>query len=298
MRRRVLLAAPALLLGRPARAAGWPRVVTDGLGRQVEIGAPPQRIVAIFASNAEMLAALGLVDRIAAIEAYTRFPPEIASKPLIGGRLGFSAEAIARLPADLVVMTPARQAAQSLTEPLERVGIPSLVLTQTDLGQVGANIRLLGRATGEEECAEALVGTMAARITAVTSRIAGRPRPRVFLETSSTGRGVFGTVRAGTYTDDILRLGGAQNIFTGLSAVGPALVSGEAILREDPERILVAGSAAQAAALPSRAAFVSLEAVRTGRVATVSRAFLLIPGPRVVDGVEQIARVLHPDAFA
>ncbi|MBI0537110.1 ABC transporter substrate-binding protein [Roseomonas sp. KE2513] len=297
MRRRVLLAAPALLLGRPARAAGWPRVVTDGLGRRVEILAPPRRIVAIFASNAEMLAALGLADRIAAIEAYTRFPPEIASKPLIGGRLGFSAEAIARLPADLVVMTPARQAAQSLTEPLERAGIPSLVLTQTDLSQVATNIRLLGRAAGAEVRAEALVANMEDRIAAVAARIAGRPRPRVFLETSSTGRGVFGTVRAGTYTDDILRLGGAQNVFSGLDAAGPSLVSGEAILRADPDRILVAGSQAQAAALPSRTAFGSLGAVRTGRVSTVSRAFLLIPGPRVVDGVEQVARLLHPDAF-
>jgi iron complex transport system substrate-binding protein len=298
MRRRFLLGAPALLLSRSARATGWPRVVTDGLGRHVEIAAPPQRIVAIFASNAEMLAALGLADRIAAIEAYTRFPPEIVSKPLIGGRLGFSAEAIARLPADLVVMTPARQAAQGLTEPLARAGIPSIVLTQTDLRQITANIRLLGLATGAEARAEDLVASMEARTADVASRIAGRPRPSVFLETSSTGRGVFGTVRSGTYTDDILHLGGGKNIFSGLANAGPSLVSGEAILRADPDQILVAGTPAQAAALPSRAAFGSLEAVRTGHVATVSRAFLLIPGPRVVDGIEQIARLLHPDAFA
>ena len=297
MRRRTLLAAP-VLLARPARAAGWPRVVTDGLGRAVAIAAPPRRIVAIFASNAEMLAAIGLTDRIAAIEAFTRFPPEITRKPLIGGRLGFSAEAIARLPADLVVMTPARQAAHTLVEPLARAGIPCLVVAHSDLAAVAANLRLLGAATGEERVAEGVVARMEGRIAAVVARIAGRPVPRVFLETSSTGRGVFGTVRAGTYTDDILRRAGGANVFAHLDAAGPSLVSGEAILRADPDRILVAGTPAQAAALPARAGFDALSAVRGGRVATVSRAFLLIPGPRVADGVEQVAHLLHPSAFA
>lgn len=298
MRRRLLLALPALLATRPARAAGWPRVLTDGMGRVVRIQAPPRRIVAIFASNVEMLAALGLLDSIVGIEAYTRFPPEAAGKPLVGGRLGFSVEAIARLVPDLVVMTPARQAAHALTEPLARLGVPAIVVTHRDLAQVFGNIALLGQATGAEAAASALLAALQAELDLVARRIAGSPSPTVFLETSANGRGAFGTPRPGTYTFDILTAAGGRAALPDLAASGPSQVSGEAILRADPEVYLLAGRPDQAAEIPGRPGFAGLQAIRDDRLHAVSRAELLIPGPRVVAGVQRLARLLHPTAFA
>lgn len=260
------------------------------------IARPPRRIVAIFASNTEMLAAIGALDRVVGVEAFTRFPPEVRGLPLVGGRLGFSAEAIARLEADLVVMTPARNAAHALTEPMSRIGIPTLVVTHRDLPQIFANLRLLGLATGQEGVAEALVGRLEARLAAVRSRVAHRVPVRLFLETSSTGRGVFGTIRPGSYSFDAVRLAGGESVFPGLSPHGPPLVSGEAILRADPAVFLVAGRPEQAAEVPVRTGFAALSAVRGGRVHVVSRAHFLIPGPRVVEGVESLSRLLHGEA--
>lgn len=297
MRRRSLLAAPILIAARPARVAAWPRVLRDGLGRMVTIPALPRRIVAVFASNVEMLAALGLIDRIIGIEAYTRFPPEVAGKSLVGGRLGFSAEAIARLAPDLVVMTPARQAAHALTGPLARMDVPTLVVTHRDLAQVFGNIALLGQATGTEAAAEALLATLHARLRAVEARVAGQPPPSVFLETGANGRGAFGTTRPGSYTFDILRAAGGRPALPDLGATGPAQVSGEAILRADPDIYLLAGRPDQAAEVPGRPGFATLRAVSTGRLHAVPRAELLIPGPRVVLGVERLARLLHPVAM-
>lgn len=296
-RRALLAAAPVLLaLPRPAPAAeGWPRVLVDGLGRRVEVPAPPRRVVAIFASNVEMLAALGLVDRIVGVEAFTRYPPEVAGKPLVGGRLGFSAEAIARLEPDLVVMTPARQAAHALTEPLARLGVPALVVAHRDLEQVFGNIALLARATGAED---AVLSGLRGRLAAVDARLAGRPRPTVFLETGSNGRGAFGTARPGTYTADILRRAGGVPALPHLAEAGPAQVSGEAVLRADADVYLLAGRPDQAAEAAARPGFGALRAVRAGRLHAVPRAELLIPGPRVVAGVERLARLLHPEAFA
>ena len=271
-------------------------MVTDGLGRRVVIGRPPRRIVAIFASNTEMLAAIGALDRVVGVEAYTRFPPEVQGLPLVGGRLGFSAEAIARLEADLVVMTPARNAAHALTEPMTRIGVPTLVVTHRDLPQIFANLRLLGLATGQEAVAEALVARLEARLDAVRTRLAGRVPVRVFMETSSTGRGVYGTIRPGSYSFDAARLAGGESVFPELSPNGPPLVSGEAILRADPAFYLVAGRPDQAAEVPRRTGFAALSALRAGRVHVVSRAQFLIPGPRVVDGVESLARLLHGEA--
>lgn len=298
MRRRALFAASALLLAGRARAEGWPRVMEDGLGRRVEIAAPPRRIVGIFASNVEMLASLGLVPRIVGIEAYTRFPPEVVNLPKVGGRLGFSAEAIARLEPDLVVMTPARQAAQLLTEPMTRLGIPCLTVTHGSLARIFSNIELLAYATGSEESAAELLRGLPARLDAVAARIAGRRPVRVFLEVSATGRGAYGTPRPDTYTMDILLRAGGAAALPPLAAAGPAQVSGEAILRANPEVYLVAGRPDQAAEVPRRPGFDGIDAVRNGRVHVVSRAELLIPGPRAVNGVESVARILHPEAFA
>ncbi|MGX9964870.1 ABC transporter substrate-binding protein [Roseomonas sp. F4] len=268
-------------------------MLTDGLGRRVSIARPPRRIVAIFASNTEMLAAIGALDRVVGIEAYTNYPPEVRGLPLVGGRLGFSAEAIARLGADLVVMTPGRSAAHALVEPMARIGVPTLVVTHRDLPQVFGNLRLLGAATGQEAVAEALVARLQARLDAVQASLAGRAPVRVFMETSSTGRGVYGTIRPGSYSWDAVRLAGGASVFPELSANGPPLVSGEAILRADPDVYLMAGRPDQAAEVPARTGFGALAAVQAGRVRVVSRANFLIPGPRVVDGVESLARLLH-----
>jgi iron complex transport system substrate-binding protein len=241
------------------------------------------------------VAALGLADRIVGIEAFTRYPPEVLDRPLVGGRLGFSAEAIVKLGADLVLMTPSRQAANLLIRPLTLVGVPALVLQTESVPAVFANIILVGRATGAEDAAHALVTRLEARIEAVARRIGDRPPVRVYLETGSTGRGGFSTVRAGTYTADMLRLAGGVSVFGADPAI--AQISGEALIAASPDMILIAGTEEAAATVPSRVGWDQLPAVRRGAIAAMPRPLLLIPGPRIADGVERLARVLHPDAF-
>ncbi|AFK54128.1 ABC transporter substrate-binding protein [Tistrella mobilis] len=282
----------------PAAAEeGWPRQVTDALGRAVTIPAPPRRIVAIFSSNVEMLAAIGAGPDIVAIEAWTRWPPDLVARTArIGGRLGFSVEAIARLDADLVVMTPARQAAAGLVDPLGRIGIPALVLTHDRLDDILANIRLLGHATGREAAAAAVADAMGARIAHLGACLKGRPPVPVYMETGSDERGAAFTIRDATYTGDILRAAGGVSVFAGRDRLGR--VSGEAVGRADPDRILIAGPPERVPALMQRPGWDGIRAVRAGRVDAVTRALLLIPGPRVVEGAEMLARLLHPDAFA
>lgn len=275
----------------------WPRRVTDALGREVVIPAAPRRIVAIFSSNVEMLAAIGAGPEIVAIEAWTRYPPEIVARTgRVGGRLGFSVEAIARMDADLVVMTPARQAAAGMVDPLGRIGVPALVLTHRRLDDILGNIRLLGRATGHDADGDAVAAAMAARIDHLRRCLAGRPPVRVYLETGSDDRGAAFTLRDDTYTGDILRAAGGVSVFAGRDRLGR--VSGEAVWQADPDMILVAGTPAQAQALTARPGWGGIGAVARGDVAAVSRALLLIPGPRVVDGAWMLARLLHPAAFA
>ena len=276
-----------------AQHGDWPRKVTDALGRRVQIDRPPMRIVPVFSSNTEIVAALGAAERIVAIDGLTSYPPEILDRPRIGNRIGFSPDVIARLGADLVILTPARHAAAQLLRPMSLAGIPLLVLEHPTLAQILANIGLVGRAIGSEHQARVLTQTIEDELSALAEHFASQAPIRVYFETGAAGRTGFRSVRPGTYTDDILRHAGGLNVFGNRTKLSQ--VSGEAVFRANPDHILVAGSKADVAALRKRPHWDSIPAVASGRVDAIPRGQVLIPGPRVVEGVHSVARSLHPN---
>ncbi len=291
MRRLFLAALAAGCLSGPAYAG--PVTVRDALGRTVTLPAPPQRIVTIFASNTEMVAALGLADRIVGIEAYTRFPPEVLGKPLVGGRLGFSVDAVVAERPDLVVVTPSRQAANQLIDPMERLGIPIVVLLQRSVVEILDNIRLLGRIGGVPERGEALAAKLESRLDRVKQRVGGLKAPSTIMITGRLGSGLLLIARPGTYTGDaIVRAGGRFALDSGAIAQ----VSPEAILKADPDVLLFAGSDKDLKELVARPGWKDMRSVKDKRAHAVVRAELLIPGPRTIDGIERLADIFHPQA--
>lgn len=293
MRRRGLLqAAGAAALGLPAPAVAAPLVVHDALGRAVTIPAPPQRIVPIFASNTEIVASLGLADRIVGIEVYTRYPPEVLDRPLVGGRLGFSVDAVVALHPDLLLVTPSRQAANQLIDPMERLGIPIVVLLQRSVAEILSNIRLMALIAGIPARGEAVVARLQERLDKVQQRLEGRRLPTATMITGRLGNGLMLVERPESYTADAMMRAGTRRAFGNAGAI--AQVSPEAIVHADPDVLLFAGAERDLKELVARPGFGEMRAVRTGRTHIVSRAQFLIPGPRTIDGIELLARTLHP----
>jgi iron complex transport system substrate-binding protein len=284
----------ALAFSGPAHAAG-PVTIRDAFGRSVTIPAPPRRIVPIFASNVEIVASLGLVDRIVGIEAFTRYPREVLDRPLVGGRLGFSVDAVAALRPDLVVVTPSRQAANQLIDPMERLGVPIVVFLQRSVPEILANIRLMGRIAGVPDRGEEVAARFEARMAAVGHKVRGRTPPSTIMITGRLGNGLLLVAREGTYTGDAMVMAGARFALPGTAAL--AQVSPEAILNADPDVLLWAGSARGLDDLIAQPGWRDMRAVRAGRARTVSRVELLIPGPRTIDGIEHLAAIFHPDAM-
>jgi iron complex transport system substrate-binding protein len=283
-----------VLLGQPGSATAAPITIHDAFDRTVTVPAPPRRIVPIFASNVEMVVALGLADRIVGIEAYTRYPPEVLNKPLVGGRLGFSVDEVVAQRPDLIVVTPSRQAANQLVDPMERLGVPVVVLLQRSVAEIMANIRLLGRICGVAERGEEVAARLEDRIARTTERVAGLKPPRTVMITGRLGNGLLLVARPGTYTGDAIVLAGGR---FGLESSGIiAQVSPEAILRADPDVLLFAGSQKDLDELIGRPAWKDMRAVRDKRAHAVSRSELLIPGPRTIDGIEHLAALFHPTA--
>lgn len=283
-------------------SSAFPRQVVDTLGRTLSIARPPQRIVVIFPSNVEIVFALGLEARVAAVGGLVGWPAAALAKPSVGRSLGFSAEAVAAHQPDLIVVTPAQHSALALIDPFGRIGVPVLVLQHPDLPAILRNIRLVGWATGHEAQAEAVLGQMRAQLDRIGDRLHGAPRRRVFLETSAAGNAGFQTVGQGHYANDALAWAGGENVFGDL--VGSQQVSGEAIFLRDPDVIIslqripdVSAAPEAARQIARRPGWSALRAAREGRIVVLQRNHKLIPGPRQIEAVADYARAIHPERF-
>jgi len=266
--------------------------VTDGAGRVVTITAAPQRLVTIFASNTEIAAAIGLLPRIVGIEAFTRYPPEVLDRPLVGGRLGFSVDTVVALRPDLVVVTPSRQAANQLIDPMERLGVPIIVLLQRNVPEILSNIRLMAKVAGVAERGEMVATGMERRLERVRQRVEGLNPPSTIMITGRLGNGLMLVAREGTYTGDAIVRAGGRFGLPGTAAI--AQVSPEAILNADPDVLLWAGSDKDLRELIARPGWADMRAVKSGRAHAVNRTEILIPGPRTIDGIERLAALFHP----
>lgn len=290
----VAVACPEIGPASPAAesAVSYPLTVTDDVGREVTIAQVPRRIVSIAPSNTEILFALGLGDRVVGVDDMTDYPPEATAKPRVGSYVEPNLEQLVAAEPDLVLAAGIH--AGTVLSELESFGLPTVVVEPENLEEVFAGIGLVGRIAGEPARAERLVCELAARVEAVEAAVAGGPRPRVFFELSPD----LYTAGPDSFIDDLIERAGGENVAAGAAEMWPQL-SAEAVVAADPEVVLLADHVAgitpeQVAARPG---WQNVAAVAQGRVSPIDPDLVARPGPRVVDGLEAIARALHPDRF-
>lgn len=274
--------------GTGADEATWPMTVTDDAGRTVTIPAEPRRILSLAPSNTEILFALGLGDRVVGVDNFSDYPPEAAALPRIGDLMNPNYEAMAALSPDLAL---AIGGSDEVWKKLEELGVPVLVIQPRTVAEVIDSIRLVGRITGAQEAAEALARSMAERVEAVQRQAAALShRPRVFWEVWDDPLMSAGP---GSFFDDMIRLAGGINVAGDAQSPWPQ-VSPEAIIARDPEVILTTqaewAERLRSGALP---AWAGTTAVRQGRIHVVEDNLVSRPGPRIVEGLEQVARAIQ-----
>ncbi len=273
-----------------AEASPSPITVTDDAGRQVTLAAPPRRIVSISASNTEILYALGLEDSVVGVDQYSDYPPTVEEKPRVGGYARPDLEKIVVLEPDLILGTGIH--VKTTLPELERRGLATMIVDPRDLNSVLEKIRLIGSMTARDREAEALVGRLRARIEAVEARVRDATPVRVFYELSPQ----LHTAGPGSFVDDLIRRVGGTNIAAGAGKEWPQLDQ-EVIFLANPEVILLADHAAGESPerVAARPGWNQISAVRNGRVVALDPDVCNRAGPRLVDGLEMIARTLHPE---
>ena len=284
----------------------FPLTVTDQVGRVITLEAEPQKIISLVPSSTEIVFALGLGDELVGVTEFCNYPPEALDKPKVAG---FSAvgidvdiEKIVEIQPDLILATETH-----LTEVIPKIeqlipGAAIIVLkTQTEtLEEVLEAITLIGEVTGKEDEASELVDGMRSRIKAITDKtdnLSDAEKPVVLYIV--WGDPIF-VIAGGTLGNALIEAAGGINIFQDLT--GSPIVSLETIIERNPQVILGSAAIGTGGDLPYQFALTEprlegVDARVNSRVYGVNDDLTGRPGPRMVDGLEMLAGLLHPELF-
>jgi iron complex transport system substrate-binding protein len=273
--------------------------LTDGLGRAVSLAGPAERIVSLAPSNTEILFAIGAGAQMVGRDEFANYPEQALAVESVGGSMGeYSSEAILALEPDLVLAAEINQ--PELVKALEDLGLTVYYLANpVTLEQMYVNLEVVAQLTGHEAEAGTLIESLQGRVAAVDQKIMiAASRPVVFYEIDATDTSKPYTYGPGTFGDLLLQRAGGTNVGSGMQDAYPQ-VSLEHIVVSDPAIILL-GDAQFGTTIESvkaRAGWELLTAVRGDRIYPFDDNLVSRPGPRLVDGLEQLARLLHPELF-
>jgi iron complex transport system substrate-binding protein len=247
-------------------ASATPLTVLDDAGRTVSFPTSPKRIVSSAPSDTELADALGLGDEVVAVDKFSNYPPEAKSKPSIGSYIDPDLESIVGANPDLVLVTGVHLA--KLVPALEARGISAVVLDAKNLEGVYQDLEILGRISGHEDRATAVVDQLRGRVAKVGQAVASATAVRTFVELDPT---LF-TVGPGSFLDDLIRRAGGINIAAGAATAYPQL-SAEEVVKGNPEVIILTDevTGVSAAAVKAREGWSKISAVVNGHIAQLER---------------------------
>ena len=286
----------------PSAAAAFPAELTDDADRTITIEAEPERIVSLAPSNTEIVCALDACDRLVGVTDFDDYPPEVADVTDVVIQTQVDVELVVDAEPDLVLAAGNELTPSPVIQQLEELGLTVLVLYPESLDEVYDDIQLVATALDATDAADALVGDMEERVAAVEEAVADADRPLTLYEVFYS-EGTTYTAGEDSFLASLIDIAGAEPV-TG-DATG--VIDAESLVEADPELILL-GSASYdpsladpGAALETVAArpgWGDLAAVQSGDVVPYLEDIVTTrPGPRIVDGLEALARAIHPDLF-
>lgn len=279
----------ATVVGATAAGGSFPVQVIDDAGRRVRIDRAPERIISLAPSNTELLFALGAGERLVGVTRYCNYPPA-AERVARVGDVNLNFEEIVGLRPDLIIAVGSMQG--DSIDRLEKLGCKVIVLEARRVADVPRHLRLLGRAMGLAAQAETQARSFENRIAVVTARVKrSSAQPRVFVEIWNQP---LISVGPGTYLNELIEMAGGASISSDCSTQWPHF-SEEMVIQRNPEVVIL--TCFNRAEVMKRESWKGLSAMKTGRVYEVNPDIYVRPTPRLADGLEQLARWLHPEIY-
>ena len=269
--------------------------VTDQVGRTLVVPENPTRVIALAPSITEIIYDLGQEKRLVGVTQYSTYPSEAELLPRVGSYVRLDIEKIVALKPDLCLATKDGNP-KHIVDKIVSLGIPVYVINPQNIQQIMDTITRLGSLLHAEQTAAALVSDMEKRIGQVQARVKNMPdRPRVFFQIDAEPLFSAGT---DTFIHELIELAGGINTTAG--EVSYPRYSWEDIIVLQPEIVLIssmAGGLAPEYLLNSWKKWNLLSAVKNNQIFVVDAELFDRPTPRLVNGLEVIAAIIHPELF-
>jgi iron complex transport system substrate-binding protein len=271
---------------------GKERLMIDEMGRKVKISNPARRIISLAPSITEILFELGLNEEIAAVTNFCDYPEAVLNKPRIGGFINPSIEKIVSLKPDLIIAAGDDNRWETIHR-LSDLGFTVYLIRPKSFYGVMKTIYHIGEMVGREDGSRKILANMILKKEDIVKRIKSFPKPKVFFQ---IGYAPIITVGKGTLADDLISLAGGNSI-SGDESVSYPLYSVETIISKGPEIIIVSsmGSKKNHLNLVKKwQNWTSIPAVKRNAVYVVDSNLVDRPTPRIVEGLEALAKMIHP----
>jgi len=271
---------------------------TDGLGREITLAGPAQRVVSIAPSNTEILFAIGAGNQVVGRDEFSDYPEAAKNVTNIGSAFDeLNTEAIVSLEPDLVLAAEINTPEQ--VKQLEDLEITVYYLNNPHtLEEMYGNLEIVAQLTGHEAETATLIEGLKERVSVVDEKIAPiSSRPSVFYELDSTDPSKPFTAGKDTFITLLIERAGGANIAAELESYPQ--MSLEQIVAADPAVIILGDSmwGITPEMVASRPGWENLSAVKNGKVVPFDDNLVSRPGPRLVEGLEQLAKLLRPELF-
>ncbi|MFF2753375.1 helical backbone metal receptor [Psychrobacillus sp. NPDC058041] len=280
------------------KEATFPLTITDAVGNEITLEKAPETIVSMMPSNTEILFALGLNDEIVGVNDYDDYPAEALEKEKIGG-IEFNVEKIVSMNPDIVFAHESMLGSGDAgLQQLRDAGVKVFVVKNAaDFNETYTTIEQIGRATGKLAEAQKIVEGMKVKVEEVKEKIAKvKTKKTVFVETSDVPD--IYTPGKGTFMQEILNMVNAENIAA--DQEGWFKIEPEEIVSRNPDVILVMYSYVDGIvdSVKARPGFDTINAVKNNEVVQVDENLTSRTGPRLADGLEEVAKAIYPEAFS
>jgi iron complex transport system substrate-binding protein len=276
----------------------YPVTITDATGEEITFEKEPERIVSVSPSETEVLFALGLDDKIYGVSDYDDYPEAALEKPKMGGVVDPNEEALIAAEPDLLVGGGSMNL--ELAEKLRGLDLPLYKTEPTTIQEILDSILQMGVITNTQEAAEKLVAEMEADIQEIKDTVADieeDDKKRVYVEFSPGW-----TVGKGEFMDEVITIAGGYNIAS--DTEGWNEINEEKIIQDDPEVIIYAADLVDADSdkeldelIKDRSGWDKITAIQEDQLIGIEQNLLNRLGPRVTEGLKQMAEGIYPDLF-
>jgi iron complex transport system substrate-binding protein len=272
-----------------------PRKFIDEVGREVIVPFPPKKIISLAPNVTEILFSLGLDQEIVGVSIHCNFPEKAQSKVRVGSYISLDFERIVSLNPDLIIATGVGNT-RDMVDRLEHLGFPTYVIFPKNIEGVIRSVGHLSQLVGREKQGEEIIQEMKRRRERIVALTLGLPRPRVFLQ---IGEAPIVSVGKNSFADDLIRLAGGDNVAGNEKEMYPRFGM-EEILKRSPEVILISSMNPKGnyqKVLQEWSRWKTIPAVKNRQIYVIDSDLIDRPSPRIIEGLEEIARLLHPERF-